>query len=420
MRRGDGETRRRGDKEPGSRASGGCESLDQRRNSMRTLRWSIGGVCLLLLLSMTTTAARRAGDVNPPINAAESFASSIGRVAGAGRSAAQEAPDERRAEYEANQPTPPSSSRDHRGFAPDVAPTPATRTTLALAGKPPVAPDMGKPLLSFSEHSQLDPPSVRQSAESILSSPEFRGFRRLDARDGRSFPDGKGSFPGTAPRDGSGRGKGDEEEPEASSQERSSDRRATESPQARQLLGGAASNAVGFVFSMLAWAIVAVICGFIVYLVVKAILSYERPHRAESGDTLRAADEEVEEQAPAPGELPADVYVTQAKRLAREGRYREAIAQLLLGAMSHIERAGLVKYRQGLTHRDYLRAARDRESFYRAMRGMVRVYEPIGFGRRNATQDHFQATLTDYESGFRPTTASRGESGGVGSRSERL
>ena len=59
-----------------------------------------------------------------------------------------------------------------------------------------------------------------------------------------------------------------------------------------------------------------------------------------------------------PGELPADVYIARAKELAGEGRFREAIAQLLLGGMSNLERAGIVKYRKGLTHRDYVRASR--------------------------------------------------------------
>ena len=77
--------------------------------------------------------------------------------------------------------------------------------------------------------------------------------------------------------------------------------------------------------------------------------------------------------------------------------FREAIAQLLLGAMSHVERAGLIKYRSGLTHRDYVRALREDKTISLAMRNMVRTFEPLGFGRREATQQHFEQTLSNYE-----------------------
>ncbi|MDA1014020.1 MAG: hypothetical protein O3A00_06155, partial [Planctomycetota bacterium] len=84
--------------------------------------------------------------------------------------------------------------------------------------------------------------------------------------------------------------------------------------------------------------------------------------------------------------------------------FREAIAQLLLGAMSNIERSGLLRFRRGLTHRDYMRAARANDTVYPALRSMVRLYEPLGFGRRTATRKHFDLSLSGYETGFHGTT----------------
>jgi hypothetical protein len=102
-----------------------------------------------------------------------------------------------------------------------------------------------------------------------------------------------------------------------------------------------------------------------------------------------------------PGVLPADVYFNKAGELAAAGKYREAITHLLLGAMSHVERAGLIKYRSGLTHRDYVRALREDKTISLAMRNMVRTFEPLGFGRREATKQHFEQTLNNYAKGFR-------------------
>lgn len=75
----------------------------------------------------------------------------------------------------------------------------------------------------------------------------------------------------------------------------------------------------------------------------------------------------------------------------------------MLGAMSHIERQQLIRYRRGLTYRDYLTAVRRQESLFQGLRSMVRLYEPIGFGRRDATEDMFQQSLAEYRTGFRET-----------------
>jgi len=142
------------------------------------------------------------------------------------------------------------------------------------------------------------------------------------------------------------------------------------------------------------------VCVLIVFLIVKAIIEYDRPVKLNtSGEGGASFDNEEPELVP--GVLPADVYFNKAGELAAAGKYREAIAQLLLGAMSHVERAGLIKYRSGLTHRDYVRALREDETISLAMRNMVRTFEPLGFGRRIATQQHFEHTLNNYEKGFR-------------------
>ncbi|MGH9175532.1 MAG: DUF4129 domain-containing protein, partial [Vicinamibacterales bacterium] len=136
----------------------------------------------------------------------------------------------------------------------------------------------------------------------------------------------------------------------------------------------------------------------------QAIMNWERRPKTlkADGGEVGPLDGELEPER-APGERPADEYVARSRQLAAEGRYREAVAQLLLGAMSHIERGGLIRFRRGLTCRDYLRAVRRNDGPYEAMRSLVRTYEPLGWGRREATRDHFDISLTGYEAGFRAT-----------------
>jgi len=176
--------------------------------------------------------------------------------------------------------------------------------------------------------------------------------------------------------------------------------------------------AVSGFLQVIGWIITAIVAGFMLFLIGKGIVALVAWFRDRDKDIADATEGAIAnnplEPDKSPGELPADVYIQRARELAAAGKYREAIAQLLLGGMSNLERAGVVKYRKGLTHRDYVRAARrvpladgtasaTRE--YQSMRAMVRLYEPLGFGRRPPTPKHFEQSLAAYEAGFRAVPA---------------
>ncbi len=161
---------------------------------------------------------------------------------------------------------------------------------------------------------------------------------------------------------------------------------------------GSAFSALGTLLQGLAYGVLAAICGLIIWLVVKAVNRYRERSRTRLGG--RRSFEEGEGEIP-PGDLPVDEYLRRAAELAEKGLFREAIAQLLLGAMSFTERSGLIRFRRGLTHRDYLRALRGRNEPHQALRMIVGVYEPICFGRRPAHYDHYRTSLDGYQTGFR-------------------
>jgi tetratricopeptide (TPR) repeat protein len=154
---------------------------------------------------------------------------------------------------------------------------------------------------------------------------------------------------------------------------------------------------IGIVLQSLAWLVVGLICGLIVYLLVKAVRQYQR--RLEQAESASRTFAEGEADLP-PGDLPADEYVRRAMELAARGMYREAIGQLLLGAMSYAERAGLIRFRRGLTYRDYLRALRSRTDPHQAFRTLVATYEPICFGRQPAHPEQYEESLHCYRSAF--------------------
>ena len=110
-----------------------------------------------------------------------------------------------------------------------------------------------------------------------------------------------------------------------------------------------------------------------------------------------------------PGDLAASTYESRAINLAAAGDHRAAIRELLLGSMSWIERAGLIRYRKGLTNRDYLRCVWRRHEKRNAFLTTATQFEYVFFGRRNPTAEMFEQCLTSFRGAFReeetPTAA---------------
>ncbi|GAB4152364.1 MAG: hypothetical protein Tsb009_28220 [Planctomycetaceae bacterium] len=171
--------------------------------------------------------------------------------------------------------------------------------------------------------------------------------------------------------------------------------------------GSAFGQFLGGVFQVLGWIFVAAIVCVMLFMIAQGIMSLVEwfQGRDKTIEADEASAEDVGELEPefAPGETPADAYIAKAKQLAAEGKYRAGIGQLILGAMSNIERAGLVQFRKGLTQHDYTRAVRSHPHMFQSMKGIVQIYEPLGFGRRTPTSDHFKQSLAKYMTGFRET-----------------
>lgn len=101
----------------------------------------------------------------------------------------------------------------------------------------------------------------------------------------------------------------------------------------------------------------------------------------------------------APGELAPESYLDRAQSHAERGRYKQAIRELLLGAMSFAERQGLIRHRKGLTNRDYFWALRGRP---RESLGIIAsAFEKVYFGRREASRVDYQICRDRYELSFR-------------------
>jgi len=101
-----------------------------------------------------------------------------------------------------------------------------------------------------------------------------------------------------------------------------------------------------------------------------------------------------------PGERPVSTYVGRAQAYARAGDYRRALRELLLGGMSWTERQGLIRFRRGLTNRDYLRALGRRPSQRQSMAAVAMEFDKVYFGRRQATSERYERVLPGYLAAF--------------------
>ena len=149
------------------------------------------------------------------------------------------------------------------------------------------------------------------------------------------------------------------------------------------------------------WLLLAAIVAVILYLILRVLAAF-----GFGGAWAKATPKTVKksvqegEAGLTPGETSADEFLAKARAHAGRGEFREAIGCLLMGGMSHAERAAWIRPRRGLTHRDYLKAMRSKPDPYTGFKTILGIYEPICFGRRDAFQDHFDVSLEHYERGF--------------------
>jgi uncharacterized membrane protein len=148
---------------------------------------------------------------------------------------------------------------------------------------------------------------------------------------------------------------------------------------------------------------VLIIVAILAILIVIVALAVKSQDRKRAASATQPADnpEDLSNLSVAPGETTAATYEARAVQLAAHGNYRAAIRELLLGAMSWIERDGSIRYRRGLTNRDYLRSVWRRTEKRNAFGVVALAFEQIHFGRREPTEEMFDQSLRAFQEAFR-------------------
>ena len=147
--------------------------------------------------------------------------------------------------------------------------------------------------------------------------------------------------------------------------------------------------------SLLIYAMAAIILIVAVFFIAKSVVAISRDKKISREE----AETRVFGPESAPGELDPEEYFRRALSHGERKRYKEGMRELLLGAMSAAERRGLIRFRRGLTNRDYWYSVRGpaRESFS----SIASAFEHVYFGRRDATADAFHDSCRAFQKSFR-------------------
>lgn len=151
--------------------------------------------------------------------------------------------------------------------------------------------------------------------------------------------------------------------------------------------------------TLIVWIILGILILILAAIIIRSA-ALRRSHGKGQSPTASALDVDSIELNTPPGEIPADEYMHRAMQLANQGDHRRALRQLVLGGMSWIERAGLIRFRKGLTNRDYVRAVYRRAEQRKRFQGIVLNFEKVYFGRRTADEEQFEQCLERYRHAF--------------------
>jgi len=101
-----------------------------------------------------------------------------------------------------------------------------------------------------------------------------------------------------------------------------------------------------------------------------------------------------------PGDIPTNEYEQRALEFARNQDFRSALRELILGSMSWIERSGRIRFRRGLTNRDYIRAIWRLQDRRASMSIIVKAFELVYYGHRDADSSMFKRCLEEFRTSF--------------------
>ncbi|QDU68589.1 DUF4129 domain-containing protein [Engelhardtia mirabilis] len=143
------------------------------------------------------------------------------------------------------------------------------------------------------------------------------------------------------------------------------------------------SDGAGDVFAWVVLGVLAVVLALVIFAVVRAVLK-------NSGRLGQAPERAADITVVGPATGRAGAALAAARAAAASGNFEGAMHHLYLGALWHLDDAGLVRFEERKTSGEYGRELPrgDRRDAWRAMLGS---FHPVAFGGRDATGEHWSS-----------------------------
>jgi len=143
-------------------------------------------------------------------------------------------------------------------------------------------------------------------------------------------------------------------------------------------------------FQWVAWLVIAVLIGVVVYLLFRAYRQSEQRTAARTSPGDSVADEQRRVEAlPLEGRKRSD-FLTEAVRSYQEGNYAEAIIYLFSHQLVELDKHELIHLAKGKTNRQYLRELSRRLPLRRLMEQTTVVFEDVFFGHHPLDRLRFE------------------------------
>lgn len=147
-------------------------------------------------------------------------------------------------------------------------------------------------------------------------------------------------------------------------------------------------TAFGSVLQVLAWTIIGIVLGAVIYLLVRAFI-LRRREKDEEGAEAKGDSAKLDA---LPMKIPArSDLLTEARRQYELGNYRQAIIYLFSFQLVQLDKQQIIRLAKGKTNRQYLREVGPRQTLRWIVEQTMVAFEDVFFGHHSLDRGRFEA-----------------------------
>lgn len=142
------------------------------------------------------------------------------------------------------------------------------------------------------------------------------------------------------------------------------------------------------IFTGLAWLILAILLGALIYFLIRTAMNREA--ESETKSASGEEDRRRSEALPLPADAPQGNLLALTRENYAAGRYAQAIIYLFSHQLAELDRRHRIRLSKGKTNRQYLRELGSHDTLRRLVEQTMVAFEDVFFGHRNLDRARFE------------------------------